>query len=108
MSKRERGRPNRGKITSGDLSNQFVATQLAFIKVNFFERGNREHVEYDFGTGTYSWEYDGDHEEIHGLLEDGRVYDEVVTGPPPDDVADDEPSLLSLDSEDGSNAPQRN
>lgn len=64
----------------------------------FIERGNRGRVEYDFNTETYSWEYDGDREEIRGLLEmldEGRVYDEMVTGPLPDDVANNEPYLPS-------------
>ena len=64
------------------------------MEVRFIEMGNRGRVEYDFETETYSWEYKGDKERFRDLLEmlkDGRVYDEMVTGTPPDDVDDDEP-----------------
>jgi len=64
------------------------------MKVRFIEVGNRGRVEYDFETGTYSWEYRGDKKRFRGLLEmldDDPVYDEMDTGPPPDDMADDEP-----------------
>lgn len=64
------------------------------MEIRFIEMGNRGRVEYDFETETYSWEYEGDKERFRDLLEmleDGRVYDEMVTGPPPDDVDDDEP-----------------
>lgn len=66
------------------------------MEFKFIERGNRGRAEYDFETETYSWEYDGDHEEIRGLLEmldDGPVYDEMDTGPPPDDAPDERPVL---------------
>jgi len=62
----------------------------------FIEQGNRGQVEYDFETGTYSREYDGDKERFRGLLEmldDGRTYTEMDTGPPPDDAPDYEPVL---------------
>ena len=55
-------------------------------------------MEYDFETGTYSWEYEGDKEQFRDLLEmldDGPTYMEMDTGPPPDDTPDDEPVLPS-------------
>ncbi|WP_144797672.1 hypothetical protein [Halorubrum depositum] len=55
------------------------------MKVTFIERGNRGWAEYDESTDTFSWEYEGDHEEILGLLQDlddGLLYDEVDTGEP--------------------------
>jgi hypothetical protein len=64
------------------------------MKFKFIERGNRGRAEYDFETETFSWEYDGNHDEIRRLLEvldDGPTYTEMVTGPPLDDVADEEP-----------------
>jgi len=64
----------------------------------FIERGNRGRAEYDFETGKYSWDYDGDNEEIVGLLsalDERPIYEEMDTGPPPDDAPDDEPVLPS-------------
>jgi hypothetical protein len=55
------------------------------MKFVFIERGNRGWAEYDESTETFSWDYDGNHEEILGLLQDlddGLLYDEMDTGEP--------------------------
>jgi len=55
------------------------------MKFVFIERGNQGWAEYDESTETFSWEYEGDHEEILGLpqdLDDGLLYDEMDTGEP--------------------------
>ncbi|UBF21503.1 hypothetical protein HRTV-24_gp17 [Halorubrum virus HRTV-24] len=55
------------------------------MKVKFLEMGNRGWAEYDESSDTYSWEYDGDREEIIELLsalDDGPLYDEMDSGEP--------------------------
>jgi len=68
------------------------------MKLHFIERGNRGWADYDFETETYSWEYDGDNEEIVAMLsalDEGPIYEDMDTGPPPEDMPDNEPVLPS-------------